>query len=1157
MANILSIAKENHRISKMSLQDVQKKYGDGPIFLKELVRRSKKNLEEVRRFFKEEPEFDWSDFGDKCRFLKLSTITVLLWDNIKEIPNFIAEAYLYDRTDWLETPVTKKVSNNFLKTMLLKNDNAYKYPQLLNELTESNLYNILINPKIDPRKIPNIEDLVSRLPLEFIKKIVEYFMITENYELLYELNKNLNLSRYIVSYLFDKDKTFSITTQISVINEMPDDFIKNLLDEAIQNILEKLDLEKLELLLSSKFFTCMSSKDVQKLLTNITYETYATDLVDKAWEKIMTQKNSKIAMGVNEMFALELELNGNVPAKISVPEFVIDSYLSTLFSSTIPKEIVDEFRQQGITPAYIREHKNFEPVLKTLPLNILFKNVFVLVLDETKGKEITPTKLSTYLEKNLGYDKAYEILSEYIDYFPIDDSLTIRKDMILFQSNKLEDILETINSYVKKCFDEGLIKIDEFIHPSFKEKYSYMFLDKDIPSSLRESFYKKELETNHFVEHREDLKYFQNANIAYGLKNAPEVLRTVRKFSTEAENNIFLIDVMTAYEAITDESLKQVFIDYISISTDKILPENVHKIASLYNRLSISPNMELIKVKNQVAKKLLVTPNPEYCLSLIEAIFNREDIPFVGKLYTIFEATNRGLTDFDFSKESIASPILKSLSSASRQITIFADLIKISLGSNNRSFKRYIETIEKGFMLFNETDISSFDAIDSTSKEILIKFCNYLEKLYNASDSQKKEHFKKSGNILFDLTSLQKLFTKNGKIEEDIPDRIVKMYCHFAGFDTIQSLKTYMNSKAKKADIKNRMLTSKGISLQKGDFIKNIGKVENLGYILQNGVLANEYLMDFKGDTGTSLDIELTRVTTDHENFSIINDMDYEPGTIFIVLKNDDRFTETRKDGNDSTGDINKLEIYTSSPEKYGLRTGFASSEIDYLIVNEYDQRIGLEIALNGFYIPVINTSGKVLFTPEDYDILKNKISGMPYYSQDAYHFSHNLVFSGIEDILSVLNEKGTEDDYMQKNNDFFTTEDAIESKLRTIKTQDKEKYRLVLANIVLAKKILKSVQNGMNEAGLENWILSNGGSFIDAANDFLGKASDKDFQEFKKSYAIWDFGNNELATKEGRYNHNNFIDDMDEISYKEMNACLRASINSLRVNSNTEKRSI
>lgn len=1156
MANILSIARENRKISKMSLRDVQKIYGDGPIFLKELVRRGKKNLEEVRRFFKEEPEFDWSDFGDKCHFLKLSPITVLLWDNIKDIPNFIAEAYLYDRTDWLETPVTKKVSNNFLKTMLLKNDNAYKYPQLLCELTESNLYNVLINPKIDPRKIPNIGDIVSRLPLEFIKKMVEYFMITENYDFLHEINKSLDISRHVVSYLFDKDNSFSVTGQMNIISEIKEDFIGDLVDEAIQNVLEKLDLEKLELLLSSKFFSCMDSKDVQKLLTKITYENYPKDIVDKAWEKIISKKDSKVSMGINEMFAFELELNGNVPAKMSVPEFVIDTYLTTLFSSTIPKEIVTEFRNRGITPTYIREHPNFEPVLKTLPLNVLFKSVYVLAIDEAKEKEVSPTKLTTFLEKSLGYDKAYEILSRYIDYFPTNDSLTMRKDMILFQNSKLEDILETINSYVKKCFDAGLIKIDEFIHSSFKEKYSYMFLDKDIPSSLRESFYKKELETSYFIEHREDLKYFQNANIAYGLKNAPELLKDVRKFSVEALNNEFLIDVMTAYEAINDESLKEILIDYTSKFPHKVSQENLKVIASVFNRLSTSQNMELVKVKSEVAKKLLSSSNPEYCLNLIETILNRNNIPFVGKLYTIFEATNRGLVDFDFSKESITSPILKSLSSASRQITIFADLIKISLGSNNRSFKRYIETIENGFKLFKETDISSFDALDSTRKETLIDFCDYLEKLYNATNSQKKEYFKKSGNILFDLTSLQKLFTKNGKIEENIPDRIVGMYCHFAGFDTIQSLKTYMNSKAKKADIKNRMFASKGTSLQKGDFIKNIGEVEDLGYILQNGVLANEYLMDFKDEACTSLDIELTRII-DQEDFSIINDMDDTKGTIFIVLKKDDRFTETRKDGNDSIGDINKLEIYTSRDKKYGLRTGFASSEIDYLIVDEYDQRIGLEIALNGFYIPVIDTKGKVLFTPEDYDILRNKISGIPYYSHDAYHFSHNLVFSGIEDILSTLSEKEIDVDYKLKGKDSFTTADAIESKLRSIKAQDKEKYRLVLANIVLAKKILKNVQNGMNEAGLENWILSNGGSFIDAANDFLGKSSNKDFQDFKKSYAIWDFGNNELATKDNRYNHNNFIDDMDEVSYREMNMCLSTSINSLRINSNTEKRSL
>ena len=37
---------------------------------------------------------------------------------------------------------------------------------------------------------------------------------------------------------------------------------------------------------------------------------------------------------------------------------------------------------------------------------------------------------------------------------------------------------------------------------------------------------------------------------------------------------------------------------------------------------------------------------------------------------------------------------------------------------------------------------------------------------------------------------------------------------------------------------------------------------------------------------------------------------------------------------------------------------------------------MGLEIARNGFYIPIFNLDGDVLFSPEDFDYLRNCMQG-------------------------------------------------------------------------------------------------------------------------------------------------------------------------------------
>ena len=83
--------------------------------------------------------------------------------------------------------------------------------------------------------------------------------------------------------------------------------------------------------------------------------------------------------------------------------------------------------------------------------------------------------------------------------------------------------------------------------------------------------------------------------------------------------------------------------------------------------------------------------------------------------------------------------------------------------------------------------------------------------------------------------------------------------------------------------------------------------------------------------------------------------------------------------------------------------------------------------------------------------------------------------------------------------------------------------------------------QGGLGGVGIENWILQNGGSFIDAARSFIEAAEGKTFEQFKDTYKIWDFGENHLAEKRGKYVHDNFVTgNMSEQGYNKMNAALK-----------------
>ena len=128
-----------------------------------------------------------------------------------------------------------------------------------------------------------------------------------------------------------------------------------------------------------------------------------------------------------------------------------------------------------------------------------------------------------------------------------------------------------------------------------------------------------------------------------------------------------------------------------------------------------------------------------------------------------------------------------------------------------------------------------------------------------------------------------------------------------------------------------------------------------------------------------------------------------------------------------------------------------------------------------------------------------------------------------------------------------YTTDMVLRDQLETIQKIDPNQYKYVVANILLAKKVLKDAgvykpsrgevpQGGLGGVGIENWILQHGGSFLDAAKSFVDAADGKSFSEFKSTYQVWDFGDNHLAERRGKYVHDNFIsNNMSEAGYQKM----------------------
>lgn len=189
-------------------------------------------------------------------------------------------------------------------------------------------------------------------------------------------------------------------------------------------------------------------------------------------------------------------------------------------------------------------------------------------------------------------------------------------------------------------------------------------------------------------------------------------------------------------------------------------------------------------------------------------------------------------------------------------------------------------------------------------------------------------------------------------------------------------------------------------------------------------------------------------------------------------------------------------------------------------------------------------------------------------------------------DIDITFAEKSKEIDY--------PTEMCVQDRLRTIKNKYPDKYNYVLANIIMAKEVMKSFksykkrtshenpQGGMGGIGVETWVLENNGSFTYACQTFLDKANtvaqifntdintlltlsqtDPDeflknvkndsnggkvlgqyktlidvFKVFQAYYPVYDFGQNHIigkANSKRKYPHDDFIYNMNAIGFYRM----------------------
>ena len=556
---------------------------------------------------------------------------------------------------------------------------------------------------------------------------------------------------------------------------------------------------------------------------------------------------------------------------------------------------------------------------------------------------------------------------------------------------------------------------------------------------------------------------------------------------------------------------RKLFESYIKEHYDELTIDQIGWTASIMARLTNSNASELAERSEAFTHELLkldVDKIPE-ALDRIEDIYIHNHLPYVGKNYLVFRTMHPSPNlkdDFYFDNGKI-SPVLQQATGDirsgkldqmlnSRDAIIVSDLLRASLGSNNRSIREYLDTLKNGQALFDQLNSGELDwntfnqptnLMDRDTKanyDTLSTFAWHLATIYNSTLTGKEYPYQlihqQSGTdessaqpnaLQADFANLTSLIKPNSRYS--LADRAVRYFAHFVGVNSLADAEQYMDNIVKEADARNRktaeyLATTSEPKLQPGDLVKGMGGTDGdgiryLSYAFQNGSISKEYLGDASRSDTTPLDADASIVLDLLNGEQTINQImgnrddrrmlaeAYGSGLWVVLRPDEDRFIITRRDKHEadqsvydlSVPDANfdrtdltqeeidrrlkeiaeakrhrreglpKLEIFATGVDgdgHYGIRTGFGMDKVSYYI-SDRTTRTGkslgwfngnkgeeytlvsevtkLEIALNGFYIPIVDRdSEELIFTPDDYDKMRQQMSGLSYYHTGDYQFA-------------------------------------------------------------------------------------------------------------------------------------------------------------------------
>lgn len=502
-----------------------------------------------------------------------------------------------------------------------------------------------------------------------------------------------------------------------------------------------------------------------------------------------------------------------------------------------------------------------------------------------------------------------------------------------------------------------------------------------------------------------------------------------------------------AFFAESDKNPRLIF-DNIALFAE-VVPRNIASFLRMVRDIELSQCQEIKKLKRQLLEQLKYSADPSVAWREIEAIFIHNNLPLVGKIFKVFAVMypeneiERILNSCD-----IASPILRASSHRRRRFIIFRDLLEAHIGSNNRSLRSFLEVMAEGEEILSKFSQDGYEAMTSTELGQLETFFNKAEALYLSSslgsvsiERPQITHIDTSAEY-FD----QKLLALRESLgivdsQMSINQRLVRMFAKPMGYDSLQAVLEEMDDRVITCHERSIAHLSSAqelggelfLRVEPGDILKAVDEV-HFANISQNGSVSKEFLgLDLTSDS-TPLDTDVSVLPEDdfelevsesqkNQFQAVIENSVSGPGQVYgnltFVIKDRGQFYRTNKE--DFILDESKyrfgskqqqLELFHSGivgKSHFGIRTGFPITEVDFMIVSEEKMHpadldmVLLSIAKNGYYVPVTDITGKVIFTLEDFNRLRKTFDGVAVFYGDEYQVIKTEVGQRSYDIVQEM----------------------------------------------------------------------------------------------------------------------------------------------------------